>query len=287
MYSSRRTGFLCVIYASESRTDLVSRILSHVTTGVLQAHHFIDTPYNRTGIYLVSTNSSLLCNAALRICQEAFSIIDFRSHKGSHPALGAVDHCCLSPLGELTDELLQETVELGLEFGQRLNNQEGIDIYYYSAASARGSTLRSIRKDLIYFSKFTSIKDSTLILPDIISDIRHQKTKGITCVGVAPMIINFNIRMTTLSSINKKLVSQITSLLRVPGAVEALTLHWGAQLEIACNLLSPLAEHCPSTVLAKAMSLATERGLVIETSYTTGPSENELLDNLLPHHGSI
>ncbi len=109
-----------------------------------------------------------------------------------------------------------------------------------------------------------------------------RAAKGLTCVGVVPVVVNFNIRMTIPSSRDKGAVSQITALLRVPDAVEALTLRRGEQLEVACNLRSPslAEEHGRAALLAKATALARDRGLSIESSYTTGPSENELLDML-------
>ena len=73
--------------------------------------------------------------------------------------------------------------------------------------------------------------------------------------------------------------------LRVPNAIEALTLAWENRLEIACNLRSPLPEHCTRAVLERAQALATALGLTIETSYTTGPpgGEAELLGKLSVH----
>jgi glutamate formiminotransferase len=276
-------------------------ISSHSTSGVLLAHHFVDVPYNRTGIYLASKCPKLLCSAALKVCREAYSLLDSSLHKGSHPSLGVVDHCCISPLLGVcspsyssisrTEEVREKARELGVEFGRSINNQEEVDVYFYGAASSEGVTLKSIRKRLNYFdagdkrrpssSLTTTLTSPPLMLPDLVGEGKFREAKGLMCVGVVPtVIVNYNIRMTLASSCDKSMVSDITSRLRVPSKVEALTLHWGDQLEIACNLLSPFAEYGPDAILAKASVLAAERGLTIETSYATGPSESELLDKL-------
>lgn len=71
--------------------------------------------------------------------------------------------------------------------------------------------------------------------------------------------------------------------------MEALTLlHDGGAYETACNLLKPSEEqHSPAAVLARAIARAAEVGAQVETAYTTGPSEDELLQRLSNWNESV
>lgn len=253
-------GYLMVVYASTSSSSIVSRLLSTAATSgaptTVCAHSFIDVPYERTSFYLISRNKSSLVSTALKLCTEAHELIDFSKFKGTHPTLGTVDHVCVSPLGGSSED----AAALGPELGSSLASAvPGVQVFYYGAACPQQTSLRQIRKDLGYFTSTPSV--------------------GVCCVGVVPMVVNFNIRFARGTQ-DKKLVSRITSALRVPDAVEALTLPWEDQLEIACNLRKA-AEYTPQQVLESASRMALELGLEIETSYTTGPGEAELLE-LLP-----
>jgi hypothetical protein len=312
--SKAKAAFLSVIYVSACRADVLGRILASASLSDLQhthhphspplpvvhlAHHFVDKFYNRTGIYLISKNASHLCSASLRVCKEAFTTIDYLQHKGSHPALGVVDHVCFSPLMNLAAfdddgidatnakvEHLAAACDMGLAFSRSLHQQEHINVYQYGEISRprSGRSLQSIRKDLNYFSSATqsSPSPSSIILPDYEGESSLLTVKGLTCVGVTQnVVVNFNIRMTLASSLDKSKVVGVTALLRVPNYIEALTLYRGDQLEIACNLRSPhIEEYGTAAVLARATKLAAERGLDVDTSYCTGPSELELLDKL-------
>lgn len=310
--SKAKTAFLSVIYVSACRAEVIGRILAsaslsdmhthHTTISpplVHLAHHFVDKYYNRTGIYLISKNAAHLCSASLRVCKEAFSTIDYLQHKGSHPALGVVDHVCFSPLMNLAAfgdgidatnakvEHLAAACDMGLAFSRSLHQQEHVDVYQYGEISQprSGRSLQSIRKELNYFSSATpspTSNPSPSILPDYEGQSSLLAPKGLTCVGVTQdLVVNFNIRMTLASSLDRSKVVSVTALLRVPNYIEALTLYRGDQLEIACNLRSPhVEEYGTAAVLARATKLAAERGLDVDTSYCTGPSELELLDKL-------
>ena len=252
-------GYLMVVYASTSSSSIVSRLLSTSACGTpltVCAHSFVDVPYERTSFYLISRDKSSLVSTALKLCTEAHGLIDFSKFKGTHPTLGTVDHVCISPLGGSSDD----AAALGPELGSSLASATPcVQVYYYGSACPNQTSLRQIRKDLGYFTSTPSV--------------------DVCCVGVVPMVVNFNIRFARGTQ-DKKLVSRITSALRVPDAVEALTLSWEDQLEIACNLRKA-AEYTSQQVLASASRLALDLGLEIETSYTTGPGEAELIE-LLP-----
>lgn len=302
-------AYLCVVYVSEGLRSAVISNLQHVAAtsspSCLFAHSFVDEAYNRTGVYLLSRSRQALISAALAVSRSAFASIDFGQHQGTHPALGSVDHVCFSQLG--ADGSGSPTAsKLGRDFGRALNEQEGVDVYFYGGASPGADTgsprsLRDIRSDLGYFSAEPHVGAErahalralvrlgaqsgtggpALCAPESGGEAEATSrfaSKGVTCVGVVPLVRNLNMRFARTDS--KALVARVTAGVRVPGAVEALTLPWQDCFEVACNLRSSAPEHSPEAVLARALALAAPLGLTLETHYCTGPGEAELLQLL-------
>jgi hypothetical protein len=144
-----------------------------------------------------------------------------------------------------------------------------------------------------------------------------QEKKGLTCIGCVPFVRNFNIRIAIRESrsdsvtdsvtdceiaashrgegdvtapavaaaeedrlLSIQQMKDITRLIRKEHQVEALTLAYDTlSYEIACNLLTP-REITPEYILDQVQTLCQERNLEIIHSYSTGPSEEELLDQL-------
>lgn len=300
-------AYLCVVYVSEGLRSSVISNLQHVAAtsspSCLCAHSFVDEAYNRTGLYLLSRSRRALISAALTVSRSAFGSIDFAEHQGTHPALGSVDHVCFSQLGA---DGSPAATKLGRDFGRALHEQEGIDVYFYGAASPGGPprSLRDIRSDLGYFSAepvasaerahalralVHAAAQSGAGGPDLHvqqsgaegegeAEVGRFASKGLTCVGVVPLVRNLNLRFSAADS--KALVARVTAGVRAAGAVEALTLPWRDCFEVACNLRSSAPEHSPEAVLARALALAAPLGLTLETHYCTGPGEAELLQML-------
>ena len=227
--------------------------------------------------------------SALRLCREAYQLIDFVNHKGSHPALGAVDHVCFSPLVS-NDETLNTVGDVANKFATSLADNEKIPVFTYGHAnSILLPKLRDIRRSLGYFEPVESDTLGPSIVKimrqclsqvtptygtDYIND-RSLDSKGTMCVGCVPMILNYNMRFRQCDS--KNLVMQVTRYVREVGlGVEALTLqHSEGSYEVACNLTQ--TEKCgPDQVLASAMEKAATLGIEVESSYTTGPTIEQL-----------
>lgn len=294
--------YLCIVYVSEAlRRPVLTRLRESTSRGVKLVHSFEDPVYNRTSFYLTSSSETALIDGALNLCSLAFEMIDFSQHLGSHPALGSVDHVCFSPLGLTAVDgnygsACDAAGSLGVTFSRELHSRIGVPVYCYGYADAQKQRLRDIRKELGYFDltspEFvtenssavggrawgeilaTSMRKSALIPTyGVCDDVLI--TKGITCVGALPYVLNFNMRFKEEDS--RAMVQKVTKHVRQEGLVEALTLqHEGGSWEVACNLKNTGALS-PDMVLVKAQELSASLGLTIVSHYTTGPTEEEIL----------
>jgi len=202
--------------------------------------------------------------------------IDYTSHSGTHPTLGAVDHVSFYPLGTAS---LSQAKDEALLFASSLSCVHSVPVYLYGAASDKGIRLKDIRKSLGYFSSSRSASSSTdsslSLSPDMGPSLSLSPPHlGITCVGAVPFVMNFNMRFR--ESDERERVKQVTKYVRQDKVVEALTLSHSNSLEVTCNLLSP-SLYSPEKVLERAKEKAKEVGVSIVSSYCTGPSEDELL----------
>lgn len=95
------------------------------------------------------------------------------------------------------------------------------------------------------------------------------------------MVVNFNLRYRAGDPRSK--VALVSQGLREEGLVQSLTLdHEAGTLEVACNLLN-VKMRGTEQVLAAARRVGEPLGCLIESHYTTGPTEETLLDTYLRH----
>ena len=83
---------LAVLYVSEgTRSAILNnlRCTANNGSGSVLGHSFVDAVYGRTSFFLLGDE---VVSQALSLCNEAFSLIDYRQTEGSHPSLGVVDH---------------------------------------------------------------------------------------------------------------------------------------------------------------------------------------------------
>ena len=291
-------GLLCVIYISEASSSTCLNHLTNIAKNLVGAklvHSFKDITYNRTSFYLLGhINNPEFNKSALQLCSEAYKLIDFSVHNGTHPALGSVDHVCFSPLVS-NDDTLDKVGECAKRFASSLSNDERIPVFTYGMANDDRLKLRDIRRNLGYFEPIVLSEDSNLG-PKLINLIRQNLSKdtfkptygddhadnnhnfdkkGVMCIGSVPMIINYNMRFRVGDS--KNLVMQVTKHCREEGiGVEALTLqHNEGSYEVACNLTN-VENWGPDKVFKSATNKAKVLGIDIVDHYTTGPSLEEL-----------
>lgn len=160
-------------------------------------------------------------------------------------------------------------------------------MYYYGYLSPSHQKLQEIRKQLGYFQRPTTA-DGAYLGHDTINAltghiIRYPPNiqydlppvQGVTCIGIVPLIVNFNIRFDPVHQ-SKTIISQVTRSVRGE-YVQALTLrHSDGAYEVACNLLQPklVSTHA---ILEMVRQKAEELDLRVQCSYVTGLTEDELL----------
>ena len=105
----------CHVYVSEGRDARVIARLRDVCRaqpGVALASAFVDAPYHRSSVALVSRSTGALAAAVAALAEAALHAIDLRAHGATHPRLGALDHVSCQPLPEGLDLGPARTVAL-------------------------------------------------------------------------------------------------------------------------------------------------------------------------------
>jgi len=69
--------------------------------------------------------------AAMAVVSGALELIDMRTHKGSHPRMGAVDVMPFVPMRGMT---MAEAVEIARRFGRAFAKTHGIPVFFYEEA---------------------------------------------------------------------------------------------------------------------------------------------------------
>lgn len=84
-------------------------------------------------------------SAAMAVCARALELIDMRTHRGSHPRIGAVDAVPFVPIRGMT---MPEAVMIARRFGRAFGERHGIPIFFYEEActSEARRNLADVRK---------------------------------------------------------------------------------------------------------------------------------------------
>eukprot|EP01035_Chromulina_nebulosa_P037056 gene37056-49998_t len=233
MNAMRKNSTLCIIYVSEasntSNLDALKLSIAQKAKGNCSLlHSFRDVTYNRTSFFLAGNYTDVRASA-LELCRAAFQLIDFRSHRGTHPTLGTVDNICFSPLG---GESLDIVSSQARDFGSHLFDLTNVPVYFYGSASTiddadRQIQLKSIRRQFGYFGEKSQPQG---VEPSITANLGpswdkialNKSSTGISCVGAVSYIQNFNMRFS--KEAQRSSVIKVTAAVRIPNKVEALTL---------------------------------------------------------------
>lgn len=186
---------------------------------------------------------------------------------------------------------MAEVISVASKFSEQFYEDFHVPVFTYGELSPNKRRLKDIREKLGYFETVSSFADASkkikqsledgIIVPDYGSCADYSDIRGVTCVGVVPLIVNFNMRFRTIDP--REQVLKVTKAVR-NSEVEALTLPYQDETgslcyEVACNLRAPKTI-TKEIILAKAEEISKNLQLEITHSYTTGPTEDELL-NLL------
>lgn len=199
---------LCVVYVSEGLRPAVTSLLKTAATSQssILVHSFEDKTYNRTSYYFLGGS---IQESVLSFARTAFQSIDFTQHQGTHPTLGTVDHISFVPLENAT---MLDATNVAQSFCQSFVESFQVPIYTYGELSPTKLKLKDLRKQLGYFGVSSTQSTSSPPVADFVPSITNTINHGITCVGVVPFVLNFNIRFRSIDPRQK--VTQITQHVR-------------------------------------------------------------------------
>jgi len=189
---------------------------------------FVDKEYNRS-VVTVAGQLPALEEAVLAAAKEAYTRIDLGSHEGGHPRLGAVD---LLPFHPLTPDLsVAECGVFARRVGTRLLQEAPrTSFFFYGGADEGGGrSLASRRKELGWFEGGTpgGSPDLGTFHPGV----------GLTGVGAAPYMANFNLSLNTrLPQVGTAVLRKIREKSGGLLGVAAMAFPHGGGTEVACNV---------------------------------------------------
>nr|CAD1829342.1 unnamed protein product [Ananas comosus var. bracteatus] len=293
----------CKIYISEGgrnalALDSIERAAKHFPeVGII--NRWKDEIYNRVGYTVVSRfdphcsfDSKPLQNAAASMVEAAFASIDLRSHCGTHPRLGVVDHVCFHPLaGASLDQAAGLAKSAAADIACRLQ----VPTYLYGAAHDEGRSLDSIRRELGYYKPNSlgyqwkgGLNLEPLNPNPDLGPTQVTQSKGILIIGATGWVGTYNV---PIFSTNIELVRRIARGLSGRGggfdSVQAIGLmHGEDRAEVACNLLDPM-QVGSDQIQARVERLAGEEGLAAGKGYFTDFSPDKIVDLYLKSTSSI
>ncbi len=185
----------CVPNISEGRDEaIINQLVQAITSvhGVYLLHKDIGHSVNRTVLTFAGEPASV-CQAAFNLIAKTSELIDMRTHKGSHPRIGATDVCPIIPLANIT---MAGCVDLSKQLAQRVGNELSIPVYLYgeSAQLPERKSLAYIRGGE-YENLFLRI-DELLFKPDFGPVVCNARS-GATAIGARKILIAYNIYLNT------------------------------------------------------------------------------------------
>jgi glutamate formiminotransferase / 5-formyltetrahydrofolate cyclo-ligase len=131
--------------------------------------------------------------AAMAVASRALELIDMRTHKGSHPRMGAVDVVPFVPMRGMT---MAEAVEIARRFGRAFAETHGIPVFFYEEActSEARRSLADIRKGE-YEGMARKLQDPAWIVDAGPQQLNARS--GVTAVGGRMPLIAFNVNLHT------------------------------------------------------------------------------------------
>jgi glutamate formiminotransferase/formiminotetrahydrofolate cyclodeaminase len=196
----------CVPNISEGRDRaIIDKITQSVidTTNAYLLHKDIGHDVNRT-VLTIAGSPLAVCEAAFKVIAKTSELIDMRSHKGSHPRIGATDVCPLIPLLNIE---MAECIKLSEQLANRVGRELGIPVYLYgeSARSPERKSLAYIRAGE-YENLFLRI-DNLLFKPDY-GPIVCNARSGATAIGARKLLIAYNVHLNTKDLTIAKAIAQ-------------------------------------------------------------------------------
>ena len=152
---------------------------------------------NRTVVTFVGSPDGVK-EAAFNSIKKAAELIDMRTHKGSHPRMGATDVCPFVPVSGITTE---ECIDLSKDVAKKVGEELNIPIYLYekSAQTPERENLAIIRQ-----GEYEALEEK-LKKPEWKPDFGPSKfnaSAGATVIGVREFLIAYNISLNTREALH-------------------------------------------------------------------------------------
>lgn len=206
----------CVPNVSEGRNKEVIQAIADAISSVpdvLLLNVDSGVSANRT-VYTFIGPVDAVFNAAYKMYQKAFELIDMSVHKGSHPRIGAVDVCPFVAWKDISEQELIRRVD---DFAKKVADNLGVAGYFYekNARSNMRSNLANIRKGE-YEGLMEKLKERAW-KPDfgeINLDIIRKF--GVTVIGTRNILVAFNVN---LIDKDDKIANEIAAEIRELGKI--------------------------------------------------------------------
>ncbi len=178
-------------FSEGRRAGSIGRLEAAVASGgaeLLDLH--ADPDHNRCVLTLAGPLASA-AEAVLAASAVAVESIDLRTHRGTHPRIGAVDVVPITPLWATPRSAC---IEAAREIGERLWRDLRVPVYYYGEAASREGRrrLESVRR--LGFERLGPLARDGEVRPDVGGPSLHPSA-GACCVGVRPFLAAFNVQL--------------------------------------------------------------------------------------------
>ena len=225
----------CLLNISEARNkDVVKHIIESTRLAIEQTrpigatilNAFCDTEYNRS-VITVSGQLSQLEEAVVTAAAAALASLDLRHHEGGHPRLGVVD---LIPLHPITEETtLADCDQLAHNIASRIVQLTPGAAFFKFSQDQSNSLIENRRKAGWFQSAL-----SAGYVPHIGS---YTARCGLTGIGAAPYMSNFNISLETRDmSVARRVLQEIREKTGGLPGVSAMAFPHHDNIEVACNV---------------------------------------------------
>ncbi|MGQ0562801.1 MAG: glutamate formimidoyltransferase [Gemmatimonadota bacterium] len=241
-----------------------------------------DPDHNRSVITVIGA-PALVEEAAVAGASVAVGRIDLRRHRGVHPRIGAIDVLPLVPLAALS---MDEARQSARRVGQRLAEEVGLPVYFYSHASnPPGRDLAALRRGG-FESLVVGWPDGREpdLLPSGWMHAGAHPSAGACCVGARPVLLAWNIWVDAIDLNDARAVAR--EIRETGGGMRgvralALELPRRGALQISINLEN-VENASPAEVFYRVRDLASARGGRVVKTEVIGMIPDRLQDAISP-----
>jgi glutamate formiminotransferase len=276
----------CVPNFSEGRDPNFVRelktVLARYPVKVLDAS--LNKDHNRADATFMGTPEAVEAGA-MAVTSRALELIDMRTHKGSHPRMGAVDVVPFIPVRGMT---MVEAVEIARRFGKAFAEKHQIPVFFYEEACTREArrSLADIRKGE-YEGMPRKLQDPAWTV-DAGPQTLNEKW-GVTAVGARMPLVALNVNLHTNDvDIAKKIAHAVRHVgggLRYVRAI-GVRLEDKGNVQVSMNLLN---HH--KTPIHRALELvkaeAARYGVLVKECEVVGMVPIEALEEVISYYLQI